>query len=115
MRIKLVLIRTIVRMKTRMRRVPARVKVKSEYLIVAKLSPTAPAGERLIVPAKSMLVSSHNDRCMVGKGILPDKFMWSECLEAESAGWGGSGAHRVDVLAPNHMLVPVLLKRSAQK
>jgi len=70
---------------------PARVKVKSEYLIVAKLSPTAPAGERLIVP---------------------DKFMWSECLEAESAGWGGSGAHRVDVLAPNHMLVPVLLKRS---
>ena len=52
---------------------------------------------------------------MVGWGILPDKFMRSECLEAESAGWGGSGAHRVDVLAPNHMLVPVLLKRSAQK
>ena len=49
-------------MKTRMRmstydRVPARVKVKSEYLIVAKLSPTTPAGERLIVPSKSMLVT----------------------------------------------------------
>ena len=41
--------------------------------------------------------------------------MWSECLEAESAGRGGSGAHGVDVLAPHHMLVPVLLKRSAQR
>ena len=53
-------IRTTVRMifkdaNDRRWRVPARVKVKSEYLVVAKLSPTAPAGERLIVPAKSML------------------------------------------------------------
>jgi len=65
--------------------------VKSEYLVVAQFSPTAPTGEGLVVP---------------------DKFMWSESLKAESTGGRGSGAHCVDVLTPHHVLVPVLLKRS---
>ena len=45
---------------------------------------------------------------------LPDELMWSERFEAESTSRRSSCAHRVDVL-PAHMLVPVLLKRSAQR
>ena len=89
--------------------------MKSEYLVVAQFSPTAPTGEGLVVPAKSSIERKTFLESYPAKIVLPDKFMWSECLETESTGGGGSGAHCVDVLTPHHVLVPVLLKRSGQK
>ena len=90
--------------------------MKSKYLVVAQFSPTAPTGEGLVVPAKSESKKERITRFEIfGPAKLPDKFMWSESLEAESASGRGSSAHCVDVTTTHHVLVPVILKRSGQK